>query len=97
MDVEKIKHMTKIMLDDLKDAEMSLGYAKEAKENGDEEAAAVFRDEAHKRLNHAKEWYDKMKTETHGEMDAGAYHAMKHHLTCWYHDMINRVEKMHGK
>jgi rubrerythrin len=95
MDNEKTRHMTKIMLDDLKDAEMSLGYAKEAHEAGDDASADVFRDEAHKRLMHAKEWYEKMKHDTKGEMDAGAYHAMKCHLTEWYHSMLERIERMH--
>jgi hypothetical protein len=44
---------------------------------------------------HAKEWYEKMKHDTKGEMDAGAYHAMKCHLTEWYHSMLERIERMH--
>jgi rubrerythrin len=95
MDNEKTRHMTKIILDDLKDAEMSLGYAKEAHAAGDDATAAVFRDEAHNRLGHAKEWYDKMKREAPGDMDSGAYHAMKCHLKEWYHDMVGRVDRMH--
>jgi rubrerythrin len=95
MDNEKTRHMTKIILDDLKDAEMSLGYAREAHAAGDDAAAAVFRDEAHNRLGHAKEWYEKMKRDSRGEIDEGAYQAMKHHLTCWYRDMVNRIDRMH--
>lgn len=95
MESEKTRHMTKIMLDDLKDAEMSLGYAQAARAEGDEAAAAVFRDEAHERLLHAKAWYEKTHRGGDDGIDAGEYHAMKCHLKEWYHSMWDRVEHIH--
>ena len=95
MHSETSKHMTKIILDDLKDAEMQLGYAYEAKEEGDMESLRLFRDEAQRRLDLAEEWYDKMHRDAHGEMDEGAYRAMVCHFKEWYHSMRDRLKAMH--
>lgn len=92
---ERTRHITKIILDDLKDAEMRLGYAKEANEEGSDVHAAMFRDEAHRRLDHAKEWYERLKHETDDDIDDGVYEAMKCHFKEWYHSMRERIEKMH--
>lgn len=92
---ERTRHMTKVVLDGLKDAEMQIGYAHEAMEAGDHEAAMLFRDEAEKRLDKAEEWYERMHREHGDEMDPGAYHAMKCHFKEWYHSMRERLEKMH--
>lgn len=95
MHSETGKHMTKIILDGLKDAEMQLGYAHEAKEEGDTESMRLFRDEAQRRLDLAQEWYEKMHHEHNGEINEGAYRAMVCHFKEWYHSMRDRLKSMH--
>lgn len=92
---ERTAHMTKVILDGLRDAEMQIGYAHEAKEAGDTESAILFRDQAEKRLDIAEEWYERLHRDIGDEMDEGVYHAMKCHYKEWYHDMRERLEHMH--
>ena len=55
----KIGGVVAVIDDGIKDAAMYMDYAAKSKAAGDKESAAMFQAEAHKRINGAKEWYDR--------------------------------------
>lgn len=58
-DNEKIAGVIAVIDDGIKDAQMQMDWACAAKDDGDREAAAMFQNEAMKRLTGAREWCDK--------------------------------------
>lgn len=64
---ECIGGICRTVLDGIKDSEMQIDYAENAKESGNMELAQFHLEEAKKRLSGAKEWYDRgMKLYTQG-------------------------------
>jgi rubrerythrin len=55
----KIGGVVAVIDDGIKDAAMYMDYAAKAKAAGDKESAAMFQAEAMKRINGAKDWYER--------------------------------------
>ena len=92
MEKEVIKGLAKTIIDGIKDAQMQLDYAEEAREHGECEIAHRHLNEAHERLNGVKEWYEfaeaKMGKHHDGDM---AYHAMEEHYRDWARKIRERI------
>lgn len=92
MEKEVIKGLAKTIIDGIKDAQMQLDYAEEAREHGEGEIAHLHLNEAHERLNGVKEWYEfaesKMGKHHDGDM---AYHAMEEHYRDWARKIRERI------
>lgn len=97
MEKEIIKGLAKTIIDGIKDAQMQLDYAEEAREHGETEIAHLHINEAHKRMNGVKEWYDyvtaKMGKHHEGDM---AYHAMEEHYRDWARNIRERIAEFKG-
>lgn len=92
MEKEMIRGIAKTIIDGIKDAQMQLDYACEAKEEGEHEIAHMHIEEAKKRMNGVKEWYDyaTAKLGKHHEGDY-AYAAMEEHYRDWAHKIKQRI------
>jgi hypothetical protein len=92
---ELIKGIVKTITDGLKDANMQYDYAEEAKEHGEHELAMLHINEAKKRLDGVKEWYDKGKA----MMPEGKHSDLEEILIChykhWYRELKEKVESFH--
>ena len=90
-----IKGIVKTITDGLRDANMQIDWADEAKTRGAHDLATLHITEAKKRLDGAKEWYDKAmammpKTE-HTELEEILMCHYKH----WYRELREKVETFH--
>lgn len=89
-----IKGVVKTIVDGLKDANMQYDYAEEAMHEGEYELATLHINEAKKRLDGVKEWYDKAKAmfpvEKHTELEEILMCHYKH----WYRDIRDDIEKL---
>lgn len=92
MEKEVIRGLARTIIDGIKDAQMQIDYAEEAREHGESEIAHLHLNEAHKRMNGVKEWYEfaeaKMGKHHDGDM---AYHAMEEHYRDWARKIRERI------
>lgn len=90
MDKEIMHGIAKTAMDGIKDAEMQYEYAEEAAEHGNHEAAMLHIEEARKRLEGAKMWYDRG-IKMYGEHIDPLAETMMEHYRKWYRDVLDRV------
>lgn len=93
--MEGIKGIVKTITDGLKDANMQYDWAVEAKEHGKTELSHLHLAEAKKRLDGAKEWYDKAKAMLPHTEPTELEEMLMCHYKSWYHDLVEKVEKFH--
>lgn len=97
-----LKHLYKVAYDDVKDAEMLLEYAEDAKENGHMDIAKYFASDA---LNRASKQYDEIITTFHKLVEAEKVDMNKDCLGClvchmleeldeWRDSVVKRLEKL---
>jgi hypothetical protein len=95
MTPELIKGIVKTITDGLKDAQMQYDYAEEAMHEGEYDVATLHISEAKKRLDGAKEWYEKAKSMLPSEKHTALEEILICHYKHWYHDIRNDVEAFH--
>lgn len=92
---EEIKGIVKTITDGLKDADMHIEWAEEAKEEGNHDLATLHINEAKKRLDGVKEWYDKAKAMHSIENHTPLEEMLICHYKRWYHEMREDIEDFH--
>lgn len=92
---DEIKGIVKTITDGLKDADMHIEWAEEAKEAGNHELTSLHINEAKKRLDGAKEWYDKAMSMHTEEKHTPLEEILICHYKHWYHEMREDIEKFH--
>lgn len=94
MHKEIIRGIAKTIIDGIKDAQMQLDWACMAKKEGEMELAHLHIEEAKKRLDGVKQWYEyaTAKMGKHHEDDA-AYEAMEDHYRDWARKIRERVSE----
>lgn len=92
MHKDVIKGVAKTIIDGIKDAKMQYDYAVTARSAGEMELAKLHINEAQKRMNGVKEWYDYVsaKMGKHHEDDA-AYTALEDHYRDWAHSIKEKI------
>jgi hypothetical protein len=92
MHKDVIHGVAKTIIDGIKDAQMQYDYAEAARKAGEHELAKMHLNEAQKRMNGVKEWYDYVsaKMGKHHEDDA-AYAVMEDHYRDWAHKIKDRI------
>lgn len=95
MTYESMKGIIKTITDGLKDANYHIEWAEEAKEHGEHELAMLHITEAKKRLDGAKEWYDKAKSMHSAEKHTDLEEILMCHYKHWYHELREDVESFH--
>ena len=89
-----MRGLVRTITDGLKDASMQYEWAMTAHKAGNKELAALHHNEAMKRLNGVKEWYEKAK----GMMGDKPMDPVAEELKCyfvdWYHDLLGKVTAM---
>lgn len=93
--MEGIKGIVKTITDGLKDANMQYDWAEEAKKDGKTELAHLHITEAKKRLDGAKEWYDKAKAMFPLSEPTELEEMLMCHYKNWYRELLDKVEKFH--
>ena len=82
------------VLDNIKDADMQMDWAESAKERGNHELAQYHVEEAKKRLQTAKEWYDRG-VKMHEQSGSGKMEPLTEALIerekDHYHEVLNRA------
>jgi hypothetical protein len=93
MEMEKdiIRGIAKTIIDGIKDAQMQIDYAYEAKEHGAHEIAAMHHAEAHKRIEGVKTWYDYAVNKMGKHEHDPAYEAMEDHYRDWARKIKERI------
>ena len=86
-----MKGLVRTMLDGLKDASMQYEWAMNAHRAGDKELASLHHNEAMKRLNGVKEWYEKAKGMMGDKMLDPIGEILKCYFVDWYHDLLGKV------
>ena len=79
------------VLDNIKDADMQMDWAESAKERGNHELAQYHVEEAKKRLQTAKEWYDRGVKMHGGEKMEPLTEALIEREKDHYHEVLNRA------
>ena len=90
-----IRGIVKTITDGLKDANMQYDWAIDAKNNGKTELSHMHIAEAKKRLDGAKEWYDKAKTMLHDAEPTELEQMLMCHYKDWYRDLKDKIETFH--
>ena len=90
-----IRGIVKTITDGLRDANMQYDWAEDAKSHGAHDLAMLHISEAKKRLDGAKEWYEKamamMPKAEHTELEEILMCHYKH----WYRELREKVEAFH--
>ena len=89
-----MKGLVRTMLDGLKDASMQYEWAMTAHKAGNKELASLHHNEATKRLNGVKEWYDKAKPMMGDKPMEPITEELKCYFVDWYHDLLGKVTAM---
>lgn len=93
MDKEILQSIARTAMDGVKDAQMQYEYAEKAAEHGNHEAAMFHIEEAKRRLEGAKTWYDRgMKM--HGDHVDPLADMMMDHYRAWYRDLHERITNL---
>lgn len=79
------------VLDNIKDADMQMDWAEAAKEHGNHDLAQYHAEEAKKRLQAAKEWYDRGMKMHGGEKMEPLAEALIARERDHYHEVLNRA------
>ena len=79
------------VLDNIKDADMQMDWAESAKERSNHELAQYHVEEAKKRLQTAKEWYDRGVKMHGGEKMEPLTEALIEREKDHYHEVLNRA------
>ena len=93
MKAESIKGIVKTIVDLIRDANMQYDYAEEAMEAGEYDLASLHISEAKKRIEGAKEWYDKAKNMFPSEKHTELEEILVNHYKHWYRDVKEDIEK----
>ena len=89
---ECMRGIVKTIIDGLKDANMQYDWAVDAKAHGNTEVSHLHISEAKKRLDGAKEWYDKARAMIpHSEHTELEEFLMRHYKD-WYHELREKIE-----
>ena len=89
-----MRGLVRTMTDGLKDASMQYEWAMTAHKAGNKELAALHHNEAMKRLNGVKEWYDKAKNLIGDKSMDHVGEVMKNYFVNWYRDLLGKVSSM---
>lgn len=90
-----IKGIVKTITDGLRDANMQIDWADEAKTRGAHDLATLHITEAKKRLDGAKEWYDKAVAMFSKFEPTELEEVLMCHYKHWYHELRERVDSFH--
>lgn len=90
-----IKGIVKTITDGLRDANMQIDWADEAKTRGAHDLATLHITEAKKRLDGAKEWYDKAVAMFPKSEPTELEEVLMCHYKHWYHELRERVDSFH--
>lgn len=93
MSHDTIKNIVKTITDGLKDANMQYDYAEEAMHEGEYDVATLHINEAKRRLDGAKEWYDKAKNMFPEEKHTELEEILMNHYKHWYRELKEDIEK----
>ena len=86
-----ISGVCRTVIDNIKDADMQMDWAESAKERGNHELAQYHVEEAKKRLQTAKEWYDRGVKMHGGEKMEPLTEALIEREKDHYHEVLNRA------
>lgn len=89
-----MRGLVRTMTDGLKDASMQYEWAMAAHKAGNKELASLHHNEAMKRLNGVKEWYDKAKSMMGDKPMDPVAEELKCYFADWYHDLLAKVTAM---
>lgn len=86
-----VEGLVRTMLDGLKDASMQYEWTQSAHRAGDKQLATLHHNEAIKRLNGVKEWYEKAKGMMGDKPIDPVGDVLKCYFVDWYYDLLSKV------